>query len=1291
MKPLLTVLLILLLKVGFAQNFHNLSVENGLSNSNTFAIAQDQKGLMWFSTKEGIDRYDGSGYKHYNLYTGDQITRYGLRRNKFHVDSRKQIWVNNFSDVFVYRTKEDRFDFVYAVANKNTIRDLYVDDKNANIYLATDQGLIKYNYNTRKTITYKNLSSILIGLNVYDNQFLLLASKNSIQIFNLKTDNLAQQQISGGLKLAISKLNLSSLCIDAAQRIFIGSTGQISTFRINDQRLTTNENLNSSISKVEITKILPDQQGAIYFGTEGKGAYKIDKQLQVLQTYLTNNNDIGSLPENEAVDIFIDNENKVWFAGHEISYLNTKQLKFKAYSHQINNANSLVHNSIRSIVDDGSGNLWIGTNYGISILQNDRKNWNYLNTQNTTNRSISNKITALTKGKGNTVLVGTYQNGIYSIDGKNITHISKEKEVSFRNNVNSLLLDGDELWSGGAGVFLKRQNLRTGSVKTFPLSNVLSLSKNTNNEVVAGGHNGLHFIDINDIIKTYNASKYKIGSIFCVLPLTNDEIWLGSEGQGLIKFSNGNFKKYNIKDGLPSNLIYGILNDELGNLWLSTTKGLSCFNIEKQTFRNYSIADGLGIKEFAYGAYAKIATGELVFGGNHGIIIFNPKDIISTNIKTKLIFTDFKLFNRSADINSEATPLNEAIDETKKIELKYNQNAITFDFTSVNYANEANLYRWKLDGLDKEWSPATSEHAANYTNLKPGNYKFRVQWANSGIGSQFAQNERVLEIAISAPFWATNWAYLAYFILTAFLIYSGVKFYHVQLSELHAKDKIRFFINIVHDIRTPLSLIKSPLSIALKKNDFSTETQEILKTASHNTSRLNGLIDQLLDFEKADFKKIKLNMSSIQVEKTLDKICNDFIPLLEQRGIILTRNHKHTSSILRVDKDKFDKIIYNILSNAVKYTPKGGQIDVSTNVFNKYFHIAIRDSGLGIPKEQQKFIFKRYFRAKNVINSNEVGFGIGLMVTRELVKLHYGDIWFDSHLNHGTTFHVKFPIPDVQYVEEESTNISLNIEAVLENTDDMAITSNIKKPKILIAEDNDELRSLMIKNLAIFYQIHQVENGQQGLLEAAKFIPDVIISDVMMPIMDGNEFCYEIKNNIKTSHIPFILLTALSTNEHKIEGYKTGADTYLEKPFDLDLLRSCIDNLLENRRRLKERFANNELPISDDMSLLDKKFIGQAAKIAEENIANPEFTIEDLEREIGMSHASLYRKFKGLLGKTPLEFIQHYRLKKAMELLASGNHNVNEVAYLVGFADPKYFSTVFKKFYGKNASEYLKR
>jgi signal transduction histidine kinase/ligand-binding sensor domain-containing protein/DNA-binding response OmpR family regulator len=1289
MRALLTLLFALSVKLCFSQGFQNLSVKDGLSNSTTFAIIQDQKGLMWFSTKEGIDRYDGSGYKHYNLYTSEKLTRYGLRRNKFHLDQRKQVWVNNFSDVFLYQSGKDKFQFIYSVAAGNTIRDIFIDSYKKCLYLATDQGLIKYNYANKKTVVYKDISAPLVGLYPYNADVLVVALKNGIVFFDHKAEKLVFQNQALRLKTQIEKLTLSTICVDSAKNIFCGSTGQVSAFKLGDGELKTSTALNALISSVEVTKILPDKQQAIYFGTEGKGLYKINGNLQVLQSFYTDQNNLASLPENEAMDLFIDRDNRVWIAGHEISYLNPTKPRFRSYTHQLNNPNSLIHNSIRSITEDHKGNLWIGTNYGISILKTDRKNWLYLNTQKIKNTSTSNKVTALTSGYNETIFAGTYQNGVYSI-GKDYTirHISQDQSSSFKNNVNSVYLNGNELWFGGAGVYLKRQNLKNGTVKTFPISNVLSITKNEQGDIITGGHNGLHIINAADSIRTFNASEYKIGSVFCVLADRGSSVWLASEGQGLIRFNtkNGHYKKYLEEDGLPSNLVYGILQDEQDNLWLSTTKGLSCFNKQKQSFRNYSLADGLTIKEFAYGAYAKTSKKELVFGGNHGLVIFNPIDVINNNFNTRLFFTDFKVFNRSADIDISNTPLAKAIDETTEVKLKYNQNALTFDFVSVNYNNTANLYRWKLDGLDKEWSPATLEHSANYTNLKPGTYTFRVQWTNSGLGSQFSKNERTLKIYISSPYWATTWAYLLYAGVICFLIFLAFKFYHIQLSELHAKDKISFFINIAHDIRTPLSLIRSPLSIALKRNDLSAETQEVLKTASHNASRLTSLVDQLLDFEKADFKNAKLHLSSIHAEETLDKLCNDFIPLLEQRGIILTRNYRNKETLLRVDRDKFDKIIFNILSNAVKYTSKGGSIHIKTAIQNHNFHIKIQDSGVGIPKEEHKHIFKRYFRAKNVTNSNEVGFGIGLMVTRELVKLHAGEIWFDSDTNKGTTFHITLPVINDHFARQPETQVT---ETTTEEINYSAKQSG-KLPKILITEDNDELRNLMTKNLAHFYDIHEANNGRKGLESAIKIAPDIIISDVMMPDMDGNEFCYEIKNNIKTSHIPFILLTALSTNQHKIESYKTGADTYLEKPFDLDLLRSCIDNLIENRRKLKERFANNEVLVSESMTGLDKKFVDQIIKITEANLANADFAIEELEKEVGMSHASLYRKFKGLMGKTPLEFIQHYRLKKAMDLLVNGGHNVNEVAYMVGFSDPKYFSTVFKKHFGKNASEYLR-
>jgi signal transduction histidine kinase/DNA-binding response OmpR family regulator/ligand-binding sensor domain-containing protein len=1293
MKALFTLLLAILVKICFSQGFQNLSVKDGLSNSTTFGVIQDQKGLMWFSTKEGIDRYDGSGYKHYNLYAAEKLISYGLRRNKFHLDEQKQIWVNNFSDVFLYQSGLDKFQFIYSVASGNTIRDLYVDTHNKRMFLATDQGLIEYNYVTKKTIVYNGLRSALVGLYPYSPGILVLAFKNDIAFFDYTSRKLAFKKQVLLLKEQIRSLNLSTICVDQAKNIFVGSTGQVSTFRLGDTAITTSLPLNALISNVEVTRILTDKQQAIYFGTEGKGFYKINANLQMLHSFYTEQNNLAFLPENEAMDIFVDLDNRIWIAGHEISYLNPTKPRFRSYTHEPNNNNSLINNSVRSITEDRKGNLWIGTNYGISILKSDRKTWVSLNIHKVKTKSTGNKITALTPGYDETIFAGTYHNGIFSIDKNQvISNVSKDNFYSFKNTVNSLYLDGNDLWFGGAGVYLKKQNLINGTVKTFSVSNVLSITKNQQGDIITGGHNGLHIIHGADSIRTFDAGKYKIGSVFCVRADPGNLVWLASEGQGLIRFntSNGQYKKYLVEDGLPSNLVYGILQDEFENLWLSTTKGLSCFNKQKETFRNYSLADGLMIKEFAYGAFARTSKKELVFGGNHGLVIFNPADVINNNVNTRLVFTDLKIFNKAADVGVVNTPLEKAIDETNDIKLRYNQNALTFDFVSVDYYNTANLYRWKLDGLDKEWSPATLEHSANYTNLKPGIYTFRVQWTKSGFGSQFSRNERNLKIYISSPYWATTWAYLLYAGVICFVVFLAFKFYHVQLSELHAKDKIKFFINIAHDIRTPLSLIRSPLSIALKRNDLSAETKEVLKTASHNASRLTSLVDQLLDFEKADFKNTKLQLSSIHAEEILDRLCNDFIPLLEQRGIILTRKHKNTETLLRVDKSKFDKIIFQILSNAVKYTPKGGSIHIATAVKNDNFYIKVQDTGIGIPKEEQEHIFKRYFRAKNVTNSNEVGFGIGLMVTRELVKLHSGKIWFDSEANQGTTFHITLPITDNHFIQEQNT------QAQLTDLDDFGrferenIKSDSKLPKILVAEDNDELRNLMIKNLANFYEIYEANNGRTGLERAAKISPDVIISDVMMPDMDGNEFCYEIKNNIKTSHIPFILLTALSNNQHKIESYKTGADTYLEKPFDLDLLCSCIDNLIENRKKLKQRFATVDIVLSEGMNELDKKFVDQILRITEANLANADFAIEELEKEVGMSHASLYRKFKGLMGKTPLEFIQNYRLKKSMELLVNGSHNVNEVAYMVGFSDPKYFSTVFKKHFGKNASEYLR-
>lgn len=1275
-----------------AFSFHHITVEMGLSNSTTFSVIKDEKGLMWFSTKEGIDRYDGTQFKNYVLYKPTEITKYGLRRNKFYNDDNMNIWVYNFYEVFIYNRQKDKFDKKYSVDNNNTIRDLFVDNKQGIVFLATDKGLICYDYNKNISYTYPDLSFPIITFTKYSENLLISVHNNAISFLNIKTKQIEKEILSTELINQISKLrDISGACIDKNKNIYLASLGQVSLLKPHDTQLRTNPLLNKEIDKTVITKIVADKNGAIFLGTPGKGLLQIDSLLNLQISYYTK---IENTNINEVSDIFIEENNRLWISGYGISYLNSKELNFQYYKNNVHATNCLYHNEVRSFIEDKNNNLWIGTNSGISILSNDRKTWSNLSLHDINNKLSSNKITALTMDDSGNIIAGTSQGEIIEIDSHHsVTLIGTNGYGVYKTGINDLLIDDDELWYGGAGSYLGCKNLKSGIVQTFPVTNVLCIIKSKNGKIITGGHNGIHLISHKNDIKNYDASKYNIGSIFCIVEDNEHNLWLASEGQGLIKFNlaNESFKKYTSADGLLSDLVYGILPDTYGYLWLSTTKGISCFNIQQEIFRNYTPDDGLPIKEFTYGSYGQAKNGEILFGSNNGFLIFNPKELLDFDLKTNLIFTDFKIFNKKAPIGTEGSPLTKSIDETKSIKLAYNQSSITFEFSSVNLVNKANYYRWKLEGLEHEWSPITKENYANYTNLKPGKYTFIVQSINTNIQSEIIKNTRQIDIEIAPPFWKTIYAYLIYFILIAGAFYIAIKFYLTKLSENQAKDRIKFFVNIVHDIRTPLSLIKAPLKIAIKKKDFSDETLEVLKKANNNVIQLTKLVDQLLDFDSKDLKKSKLKLSYVNIEQTLNRICENFIPLMEQRGIILTQNHQQTETILPVDIDKLDKILFNLLSNAVKYTKEKGHIHLETSIVHKKFLISIADDGIGIPQKEQKYIFKRYFRVKNATNSNNTGFGIGLMIAKELIELHGGEIWFESTVNKGTTFYLTFPINVIPatdkevHVQTESPDNAPTSE--LTNEEELP---NNRRPKIIIAEDNDELRNLMVSQMKDEFKIIAVKNGAEGLKVVNKTSVDAIVSDIMMPIMEGTEFCFEVKNDIKTSHIPFILLTALSSNEHKTEGYKIGADVYMDKPVDIDLLINCIKNLLINREKIKEKFIKNEAIATDSLNDTDRKFVDQVMKMTERNISNPNYSTEDLEREIGISHAGLYRKFKKIFNTTPLEFVQHYRLKKSVELLQSENYNVSDVAYMVGFSDPKYFSIVFKKYYGKNASDFLK-
>lgn len=1268
---------------GFAQEFQNISIDDGLSSHIVYSIKQ-YNSTMWFSTKLGVDRYDGSSFKHYNLYPDDKIMELGHRKYYLQNDKYGRFWVNNNYEVFLYDKFQDNFNIVYSEKN-SLISDVLIADS-LNLFMATYSGLIKHHIGTKKTTAYPELKHRFNLVAKYDNDIIILVAKNLILAFNHKKGEILKDIISPVILKEINQKNITALNVDQFKNIYLGSKGKIISFKINDSTFKTSATLNKLFNNSEIKKII-NYNDDLYVGTEGAGLLKINNDLTLIKSFTYDINNPSTIKGNLIFDIYIDHDERIWVAGEGVNYFDPNKLKFKVFQHQTNNSNSLIHNYVRAIKEDANGNLWIGTKYGISIFNRVHKTWKHITQKSTNGILTSGDILSLEKHPEHHIIAGTYKSGYYFIDKNlNIKKSSLNQNISIFN----ILADDKALWLGSS----TGANYLSGNAnQEFKIRYVLSIAKHKNGDIVTAGHDGLNIISPNGKITSYSAITHKIGSIFCVKIDKKGQLWGASEGQGLIKFlDKGKIKKYTVKNGLPSNIVYGILEDKRGHLWLSTTNGLSRFNPEKEEFINYNIGDGLNIREFNYGAATETSAGEFVFGGINGLVIFKPEDIFSVPIKTKLMFTDFKIFNVSSKAGENGSPLSQVIDQTDTISLKHNQNSITFDFTSVNYTNlSQTLYTWKLEGLDKTWSPPGIAHTAIYTNLKPGKYTFTVK---STTPDPITQTERTVFIHISPPFWATYWAYLLYLTILGAIIYFSVKFYHIKVNEEHAKDKINFFTSIAHDIRTPLSLIRSPLSLALKRPDVSAETFKFLQTADQNAERLSQLINQLLEFESADEKKNPLLLSPIHMEAAIADLCTNFTPYLEERGLTLLKKFKQEKTTMYVDKDKFDKIIFNLLSNAIKYTPKGGQVEIITDIIADQYLIEFIDTGVGIPKEQQKHIFQRYFRAQNVLNSNETGSGIGLMLIQKYVQLHKGTISFESTEDKGSTFSILLP-----YIQALTPAINneikkeeiLEVPPVHQAKNVVTATLNGKKPRLLIAEDHIELRNHLMENLSDVYTVYTAENGKEALALTKKIFPDIIISDVMMPEMNGNEFCYEIKNNFETSHIPFILLTSLTATTHKIDGINTGADIYLEKPFDLDLLNSYLSNLLQNQKRLKEKFMKSEFSVNDELGKLDKEFITKVIKIIDDNLSNSDFLVDDFEKSLGMSHAALYRKFKTLIGKTPLEFINQYKLKCAAELLQQGTHNVNEIAYQVGFSDPKYFSSSFKKQFGSSPSKYKEK
>jgi signal transduction histidine kinase/DNA-binding response OmpR family regulator/streptogramin lyase len=1040
-----------------------------------------------------------------------------------------------------------------------------------------------------------------------------------------------------------------------------------------------------SLANNSVLDIFHDSHGETWIGTRG-GLNLLAKSKQVFRNFSALPNDNRYLNSNIIYAFWIDDNERIWVGTEDggINIYDPKKGTFDYLKVQSGSTNSISQNCIKAFLDDRKGNLWIGTFWGgIDILNlKTGKIKHYQHSPDDTSSLSDNRVWALCLDKHGGIWVGT-STGIdrFNPETRTFTHFT---DLVRNERVYWISIDSESnIWCA-------------------TIDKVIIYDPNNDN-IIRYPEHSLSF--------TEDSEKR------CWIATTDKGIALYSKSGGAVKY-------YSERDGLSNNQVLCILEDNNHYLWISTSNGLSKFDTEKEQFRNFTSRDGLRNDQFTYGAAYKASDGELLFGGISGFNMFNPRDIMTEDFQVPLVFTELRIFNKPVQIiNDKDAILKKSISETSQLVLNYNQNVFTLEFAALDFINSAsNLYSYYLEGFDKGWNEPSATRTATYTNLNPGDYILRIKRMLPGNTS--TDKELVLNITIVPPFWKTWWfraimilviATLIYFLIRFILNREKIKndlvFERTKAKNLHELDmlKLRLFTNISHEIRTPLTLILGPLEKLISKKVPDDEIPSHLALVYRNTKQLDVLINQLLDFRKLETGNLKLELTQDDMVSLVSEVVQSFQEYAKEKQITLEFHALKKKLVALFDPDKVKTILNNLISNALKYTEEGGTVSVHLSLVfahddedslnnqpeKQYIEISVKDTGKGISDTNIEKIFTRFFRVDSKNESS--GTGIGLSLVQELVKLHNGTIEVISKPGKGSKFTVR-----LHYETEVPEKVSEIPEKVVSDIPDKShkadksnlsdeLTEESNARIMLIVEDNADVRYFIRSHFDSVYTIFEARNGQEGWDVAVKVIPDVIISDILMPDIDGYEFCKRIKKDERTSHIPLLLLTALHSKEHEIEGLSCGADDYITKPFDISILQTKIENMLQIRRSLKEKYTSQIILKPSDLTISspDERFLRKAIEVVERNISNADLDIEHFATEVGVSRMQLYRKFNALTNMTVKEFVRSIRLKRAAQLLLEKKMTITEIAYAVGFKDLSHFRKCFHREFGMSASEYI--
>lgn len=1106
-----------------------------------------------------------------------------------------------------------------------------------------------------------------------------------------------------------------------------------------------NESSNQlKLNNALVKSVLEYAPGQIWIATDHGGINIMDTQKMEVHYVLNQPRNPLSLSHNAVYALYLDADGIVWVGTHKrgVDLYHPKLNRFGLIKREIDPENPISKNDVNAIEEDAQGNIIVGSNGG-GLWRYDPKSDIYLDGTKWKNGSeivpgSDVVVVDLLTDQSGTLWIGTYQSGLYKYDGKNFTHFEAapgNPGALQDNNVWKIFEDSaGRLWVGTLreGLFLMDRESETFTQHTLegqgiPLNNhyITGITEDKEGNIWVGGSRGIDVFHPESGYQQYfsgsstDQSGLSNANVSEIIRDSFGTIWV-STGKGLFYFDKPtrSFHVFDQSSGLKNDYLVSLVPDKSGDLWLSSQNGLIHAKVNRCSgnlslgFRYFTTGDGLQGDYFNKNAAFLSAEGKVYFGGADGISYLEPETFPFFEKESKVVFTGFQLFNQSVGVNELVNGrvlLEKPLDKIRSIQLKHHENIFTVAFSSLNYLNpEKNSFLYRLDGFSKNWvSKEAAPFELTFTNLDPGTYILQVRAASSdGVwGDEVAS----LSIEILAPFWLTPLAYLLYGLVFLMVVLMSWKWFvsrerqrlrrleevkeNKRLAELD-QMKNRFFTNISHEFRTPLTLILAPVEKLLKDNKAVGPEVFQLQTIRKNAQKLLLMVNQLLEVRKLENDSLQLVLSQGDMVTFMEEQVRSFQSLAIQKQIGLTFSSNVRNIPTFFDTDMMGKMITNLLSNAFKFTPANGEINVSLD-FQQYslekgfLEISVRDSGVGVARDQLDRIFERFVTLRSHENQ---GTGIGLALVREYAKVHGGTARVDSPPGQGATFTVSLPLDlrEGYLVWEEFFMDAGKEELIASGTGSGVPEEDL--PTMLLVEDNPDLRGYLAEVLKDTYTIYQASNGKEALELALRYIPDIILSDVLMPEMDGVAFCRAVKTNIKTSHVPFILLTARTADEDRLLGLNSGCNLYLDKPFNLEILRSSLSNLLKEKERLQKRYRKliSVQTSAAELESLDDKLIQKAVALVEKEIENPEFSVEILSKSMGMSRVHLYKKINALTGQSPLEFIRTIRLQRAAQLLGMNQYTVAEVAYKVGYNNAKYFSKHFKANYGKIPSQYQK-